>query len=424
MESSRKFKIIVNSKECGTCSGSSPSSVAKKVVKKLCGTSSKVVKFSLKECKRGCERVCGPYQGRMEKLERPCKRSGKKITHRVVCGKVRKMRGGRELRIEDFRKKDNDGEFRFDTIGGKPYIFFCSFEYRYNSGYNYVIFNNEIFGNNKTISIMGIRPDPTTENNSRMIGIGPLIIPKNLTLNITSNENKGFSEILIQFLQKLRIYTSFNSILMNFYNELTKLHEELTKEEHSNDYKTIKKYLEILLVGVLPIIIGDEPINNSGSSNKKVFLGYLKNNIQRTGLFKTAESYIELLKKDSHNNFEKIKQHIESLKKGDIMQIFNSFFSNETIQDRIKKNKGYKMPRRGTLEENDPTFKNFMKIQGENIFMYCKNLLLSKLEETKSNNQKPKNNGNGNGNKNNNNNNNGNGKGKGNGNGNNNNNNE
>ncbi len=94
MEPTRKFKIIVNSKECGTCSGPTPSSVAKKVVKKLCGTSSKVVKFSLKECKRGCERVCGPYQGRMEKLDRPYKRDGKTITHRVVCEKVRKMRGG------------------------------------------------------------------------------------------------------------------------------------------------------------------------------------------------------------------------------------------------------------------------------------------------------------------------------------------
>ena len=94
MEPDRKFKIIVNSKECGTCSGPTPSAVAKKVVKKLCGTSSKVVRFNLKECKRGCERVCGPYQGRMEKLDNPYTRSGKKITHRVVCGKVRKMRGG------------------------------------------------------------------------------------------------------------------------------------------------------------------------------------------------------------------------------------------------------------------------------------------------------------------------------------------
>ena len=123
MEPARKFKIIVNSKECGTCSGPTPSAVAKKVVKKLCGTSSKVVKFSLKECKRGCERVCGPYQGRMEKLDRPYKRSGKTITHRVVCGKVRKMRGG-ALSVHNFRKRDDDGDFKPDTDFFKPVIFF------------------------------------------------------------------------------------------------------------------------------------------------------------------------------------------------------------------------------------------------------------------------------------------------------------
>ena len=109
MEPARKFKIIVDSKECGTCSGSSPSVVAKKVVKKLCGSSSKMVKFSLKECKRGCERVCGPYQGRMEKLDRPYKRGGKTITHRVICGKVRKMRAGSIIHsddtIRDFRNR-------------------------------------------------------------------------------------------------------------------------------------------------------------------------------------------------------------------------------------------------------------------------------------------------------------------------------
>ena len=126
MELSRKFKIIVNSKECGTCSGSSPSAVAKKVVKKLCGKSNKVVKFSLKECKRGCERVCGPYQGRMEKLDRPYKRSGKTITHRVVCGKVRKMKGGNSYdNLDNFKKKEGDGEFKIMTFDNYyPHVYF------------------------------------------------------------------------------------------------------------------------------------------------------------------------------------------------------------------------------------------------------------------------------------------------------------
>jgi hypothetical protein len=121
----------MNSKEFGTCSGPTPSAVAKKVVKKLCGKSNKMVKFSLKECKRGCERVCGPYQGRMEKLDRPYKRDGKTITHRVVCGKVKKMRGGRDLRVEDFRNEDFRNEdstkYKISNIDGKVYIFFDNF---------------------------------------------------------------------------------------------------------------------------------------------------------------------------------------------------------------------------------------------------------------------------------------------------------
>jgi len=149
MEPARKFRIIVNSKECGTCSGSSPSTVAKKVVKKLCGTSSKVVKFSLKECKRGCERICGPYQGRMEKLDKPCKRDGKTITHRVVCGKVRKMRGGKinrtgRLDKTDFVCDDDDDKVKRHVLTREPYIFFGK-----NINGNtmrYVAFNEKING--------------------------------------------------------------------------------------------------------------------------------------------------------------------------------------------------------------------------------------------------------------------------------------
>ena len=151
MEPARKFKIIVNSKECGTCSGPTPSAVAKKVVKKLCGTSSKVVKFSLKECKRGCERVCGPYQGRMEKLDRPYKRDGKKITHRVVCGKVRKMRGGNldeVLNKYHVEKKETDTNFKIENCSTKGtrgvhstyYVFLGNITLDDNNYFEYIIY--------------------------------------------------------------------------------------------------------------------------------------------------------------------------------------------------------------------------------------------------------------------------------------------
>ena len=76
MNEVRKFRIIVDSKELCTCSGSSPSSVAKKAVKKLCEGSKKIVKFSLKECKRDCKKVYGSYQGHMKKLDKPYKQNG------------------------------------------------------------------------------------------------------------------------------------------------------------------------------------------------------------------------------------------------------------------------------------------------------------------------------------------------------------
>ena len=169
MEPARKFKIIVNSKECGTCSGPTPSAVAKKVVKKLCGTSSKVVKFSLKECKRGCERECGPYQGRMEKLDKPYTRTGKKITHRVVCGKVRKMRGG-ALSVSNFRKSD-ERNFKNDTDFFKPVIFFGEIEgkereeeEKEETYYEFAIFNKKHRGGPVGISQL-VKNDENDDNN-------------------------------------------------------------------------------------------------------------------------------------------------------------------------------------------------------------------------------------------------------------------
>lgn len=225
MEPARKFKIIVNSKECGTCSGATPSAVAKKVVKKLCGTSSKTVRFSLKECKRGCERVCGPYQGRMEKLDRSYKRDGKTITHRVVCGKVRKMRGGRELKIQDFEKREGDDDFRIDNkIGMEPYIFFGSINYLGYDSYNYAIFCEKSFG-------------------------GKVVIRENsLPLNTLKFKDTDFINLLKQLRDYLNKFNGFrriknylNSIIPdnspdNKNNNRANVREPIILENHCKEY--------------------------------------------------------------------------------------------------------------------------------------------------------------------------------------------
>jgi len=203
MEPARKFRIIVNSKECGTCSGPTPSAVAKKVVKKLCGKSNKIVKFSLKECKRGCERVCGPYQGQMEKLDKPCKRGGKTITHRVVCGKVRKMKGGLGLNVSDFKKRERDPDVKIDEIGLRPHIFFG--DERKNDGRDNVVNNYRFVMFNK----------------------GYLI---NKTVGFKDNELRD---------------VPFDFLLKNYRELIEYLQSEILDQYPGvNKYRTIKRYLK------------------------------------------------------------------------------------------------------------------------------------------------------------------------------------
>jgi hypothetical protein len=256
MEPTRKFKVIVNSKECGTCSGSSLSAVAKKVVKKLCGSSSKVVKFSLKECKRGCERVCGPYQGRMEKLDKPYTRDGKKITHRVVCGKVKKMRGGvhpninKYLKNVDLIKKFIKELFNYcnDTTKNRKVIFFP----RYIKGlinlywYNIVPILNNASDNleNRTISeeslnifkrrindlmkdkkslVEKVHSSVLEEHNERS---SHFVFTQLAAMRKFDNELKAFIEYLIDKINKLMLDDDSISYL---YDEIKKCLRQPTK---------------------------------------------------------------------------------------------------------------------------------------------------------------------------------------------------
>ena len=255
MEPTRKFKIIINSKECGTCSGSSQSTVAKKVIKKLCGKSNKTVKFSLKEYKRGCVRVCGPYQGRMEKLDRPCKRGGKTITHRVVCGKVRKMRGGvknenfgielqeiteRDLDIDDFKLPyPIRNYFEIKYIGPIPYLFLHSNEIDISST------NNKNFNQYKLNYKFAI----SNNCNIFMYKNGKIILLDNHNLKIKNLKEIGLFNLLNQeseFINEKNVSKTGGKIIdmiKMFYPEfkdiiecLRKLHLMYKRNERNEKY--------------------------------------------------------------------------------------------------------------------------------------------------------------------------------------------
>jgi len=94
MSGKRNFTCVVNGKEHGTYTGSSPSSAARKVVSKMCGHSSKKVDFYLREITQGSKKkVYGPYKGQMEKLKTPIELKGRTINYKPVV-KLAKKAGG------------------------------------------------------------------------------------------------------------------------------------------------------------------------------------------------------------------------------------------------------------------------------------------------------------------------------------------
>jgi len=309
MEPARKFKIIVNSKECGTCSGPTPCAVAKKVVKKLCGNSSKVVKFSLKECKRGCERVCGPYQGRMEKLDRPYKRDGKKITHRVVCGKVRKMRGGRELVADDFEKREDDPDIKIKEIGLRPHIFFGDNIEAANGNkyYNLVVFNIEHTGEHKTckfqrlshenneIKIDDINEDSIINYNNKLY-----ILLHSLIYNEKLTDYKTIRRRLFEILKNTNfnnksLYEKLNIPSDLFERDYLPIVMTADKELVSSDfYMKLQKSITICKKPD-----EDSNINNKvAESEKSIRPKFLKRKVYST-IHETDEYYIFSKKKDS-----------------------------------------------------------------------------------------------------------------------------
>lgn len=128
------------------------------------------------------------------------------------------MRGGRNLKIEDFEKRDGDHEFRIDTsIGLEPYIFFGNINYLGKDAYNYVIFCENGFGGKV------------------------LIRDNNFLLNKYKLEDKLKDEYFIKLLRELKKY------LENF-----------------NGFRRIKSYLNTI------IPVNSSPANVIESSSAHV----------------------------------------------------------------------------------------------------------------------------------------------------------
>jgi hypothetical protein len=87
----------------------------------------------------------------MEKLDKPCKKNGKMITHRVVCGKVKKMRGGKIRRTgildeTDFVCDDEEDRVKRHIFTREPYIFFGKDPSNKAKEMKYVAYNEKIDG--------------------------------------------------------------------------------------------------------------------------------------------------------------------------------------------------------------------------------------------------------------------------------------
>ncbi len=87
MAGGRNFTCVVNGKEHGTYTGSSPSSAARKVVTKMCSDDKKKkVTFKLREITQGSKKkTYGPYDGHVEKLKEPIQLKGRVIKYKPVA---------------------------------------------------------------------------------------------------------------------------------------------------------------------------------------------------------------------------------------------------------------------------------------------------------------------------------------------------
>lgn len=119
MSIKRNFTCVINNKEHGTYTGSSPSSAARKVVSKLCQhDTKKKVTFFLREMTQGSKKkTYGPYIGKVEKLKEPIELKGRVIKYKPSV-KLSQTKGGEGERswLQRFANKVGEMSGRKDYL--------------------------------------------------------------------------------------------------------------------------------------------------------------------------------------------------------------------------------------------------------------------------------------------------------------------
>ena len=95
LSSKRHFTVVMNSKEHGLYTSSTPSSAARKAVSKFCADNkNKKVVFSLRETTQASnKKVYGPYLGYMQKLDKPVELERRVIRYKPIV-KLNNQIGG------------------------------------------------------------------------------------------------------------------------------------------------------------------------------------------------------------------------------------------------------------------------------------------------------------------------------------------
>jgi hypothetical protein len=175
----------------------------------------------------------------MEKLDRPYKRGGKTITHRVVCGKVRKMRGGvlsdnnRSLDISDFlvegQSIENVPFLKLLTFGKLGTLGFGSTKEQYS------FFNPIKLNNNEQSQAETKQMNQQTKKNP--IYYQYVAIRKR-------NKSVVFRELKDSKISEIPISDIDTSILLKLLNEIKKEIQNKRIQNKGFDAKSIVETLE------------------------------------------------------------------------------------------------------------------------------------------------------------------------------------